>query len=154
VSKHLLADEVRGRASKAMDEQSDFLTTIHSSIDLFKDNRDLIPGTKDFDVELANRFVALATPYELSADGKLQGYTIPVQPLVDQIRDQLAKERAAAPPAAAPAAAAASTPAAAATKPPADPPQAGIPSKAGNSAEQGEDFSTLWGTLGLPNITI
>ena len=36
---------------------------------------------------------------------------------------------------------------------PAEPPQAGIVSKAGNSTEK-EDFSTLFGTIGLPNLTI
>lgn len=152
--KHVLAEEVRSRASKAMDEQAGFLTTIHSSISLFQDNLDLVPGTKDFDVELANRFTTLAEPYELRVEGKLQGYSVPVQPLINQLRSVLVAERAAAPVAAA-APAAASTPAVGAPPAkPADPPQAGIPSKAGNSAEQGEDFSTLWGTLGLPNITI
>ena len=36
----------------------------------------------------------------------------------------------------------------------AEPPQAGIPSKAGNSGDGPEDFSTLFGTLGLPNLRI
>ena len=34
-----------------------------------------------------------------------------------------------------------------------EPPQAGIPSKAGSGAEK-EDFSTLFGTIGLPNLQI
>jgi hypothetical protein len=149
--KHLLVADVRGRASRAMDEQADFIDTIHSSIDLFRNNRDLIPGTKDFNVDLANRFATMAQPYELRVDGKLHGYSIPVQPLIDQLRAQAAAK---------PAAGAASTPAPAATTPPAaaptpDPgqPQAGISSKAGAGTET-EDFSTLFGTIGLPNLQI
>lgn len=165
--KGILVEEVKGRAQKALDDNGDFLTTVHASIELFQNNTDLIPHTKDFDVELANRFAEFAAPYELVVDGKLQGYSIPVQPLVDRIRSQLVAERAkgSAPAAAgtpaAPAAAAAGAPAAAPpvgspaqtqAKPP-EPPQAGIPSKAGNS-ESTEDFSTLFGTLGLPNLQI
>lgn len=142
--KHLLVEEVRARASRAMDEHADFLTTIHSSIELFQNNPDLIPGTKDFNVQLANQFAKMAEPYELRVDGKLQGYTIPVQPLIDQLRAQ-------APQAAAAATAPTPTPVAAAASP--EPPQAGITSKAGNGS-QAEDFSTLFGTLGLPNLQI
>jgi hypothetical protein len=142
--KSLLVAEVRDKASKAMDENGDFLTTLHASIELFQKNHDLIPGTVDFDVELANRFVALATPYELRVDGKLQGYSIPVQPIIEQLRTQLTAERKATP--ATPAA-----PAAPQAEP--DPPQAGIPSKAGAGSDA-EDFSTLFGTIGLPNLQI
>ncbi len=145
--KSLLVAEVRDRAAKAMDESSDFLTTIHASIDLFTTNPDLVPGTKDFDVDLANRFATMATPYELRVDGKLQGYSIPVQPLIENIRNQLVKEREAKP--AAPAAPAT----AAAPKAPPEPPQVGIQSKAGAGSDA-EDFSTLFGTIGLPNLKI
>lgn len=148
--KSLLVAEVRDKASKAMDENSEFLTTIHASIRLFQNNADLVPGTKDFDVELANRFARLAAPYELRVDGKLQGYSIPVQPIIDQLRTQLVEDRKAKP--ATPAAPAAPA-AAAAPEPEADPPQAGIPSKAGAGADS-EDFSTLFGTIGLPNLQI
>lgn len=165
--KQILVDEVKDRASRAMDENEGFLSTIHSSVDLFTHNLDLIPGTKEFDVELANRFTTLAEPYELQVDGKLQGYSIPVQPIIDSLRKQLVDERAktaAAAPAAtggagapAPAAGAGAspvtTPAAPATPAAVDPPQAGITSKAGNS-DQKEDFSTLFGTIGLPDLQI
>lgn len=161
--KSILVEEVRGRAAKLMEENGTFLSTVHASIELFQNNHDLIPGTKDFDVELANRFAEFAKPYELRVEEKLQGYSIPVQPLVDRIREQLVKERASAStaaesgttekPAASPAAGAPpvkqeSTPAA-----PAAPPQAGIQSKAGSS-DNAEDFSTLFGTIGLPNLQI
>jgi len=142
--KSLLVAEVRDKAEKAMEESSDFLNTIHASIDLFQNNPDLVPGTKDFDVDLANRFATMATPYELRVDGKLQGYSIPVQPLIEQIRNQIVKEREAKP---------AEPAAPAAPKAPAEPPQAGIPSKAGAGSDA-EDFSTLFGTIGLPNLQI
>ena len=157
--KMLLVQEIEDRAGRAMEQNKGFLETVHASIELFQNNADLIPGTKGFDVDLANRFATLAAPYELRVEGKLQGYSIPVQPIINQLRTQLSAERTAKPaaspsaaPAAAPAAGApASTPAAPAA--PADGPQAGIPSKAGNSSET-EDFSTLFGTIGLPNLRI
>jgi hypothetical protein len=148
--KSILVDEVRDRAGRMLEENRDFLSTVHQSIELFQNNADLIPGTKDFDVDLANRFATFAKPYELRVDGKLQGYSVPVQPLIDQLREQVVAERAKATPAAA------STPAAggaAAPAKPAEPPQAGVQSKAGSSSEV-EDFSTLFGTIGLPNLQI
>lgn len=149
----LLGDEVRSRAAASMDENTGMLNTLHASIELFQKNVDLVPGTKGFDTELANRFATLAKPYELRDDaGKLNGYSIPVQPIIDNLRQQLVTERAtrpAAPAATPPGGAGAAAPAA----PAAEPPQAGIASKAGSSTE-GEDFSTLFGTIGLPNFTI
>lgn len=158
--KQLLVAEVNDRAGRAMEENKTFMSTVHASIELFQNNADMVPGTKEFDVELANRFTQLAEPYELRVEGKLHGYSIPVQPIVNQLRAQLAGERAAkssaavVPPpdtaAGAPAGAAvpAVTPAAPAAG---DAPQVGIETKAGSSAET-EDFSTLFGTIGLPNL--
>lgn len=145
--KQQLVTEVHDRAQRLLEDNSDFLTTIHASIELFQNNNDLVPGTKEFDRELADRFVALAKPYELRVEEKLQGYSIPVQPIIDSLRSALKAERAAKPAAAAPAAAAPAKPAGAA-------PQAGITSKAGTSGEDAEDFSTLFGTLGLPGLRI
>lgn len=154
--KQILVDEVRGRAQETMDSNGDFLTTVHSSIELFQRNTDLIPGTKQFDVELATRFTKLAEPYELRVDGKLNGYSIPVQPIIESLRAGLTAERAASA-AAPPAAGTVAAPAAPATGAPPqkqeEPPQAGITSKAGSSSEK-EDFSTLFGTIGLPNLQI
>jgi len=160
--KSILVSEVRSRAGKSMEESKSLLDTVHSSIALFQENTDLVPGTKDFDVELANRFAELAKPYELRVEGKLRGYSIPVQPIINQLRGQVTKERearkAAAPPVTPPAStgstgagAPASAPGAPATPP--ETPQAGITSKAG-SGDQAEDFSTLFGTIGLPNLRI
>jgi hypothetical protein len=154
--KSILVSEIRDRAGRQMEESGDFLSTVHASIELFQNNADLVPGTKDFDVDLANRFATLAQPYELRVDGKLQGYSIPVQPIIDSLRTQLTSERAAKP--ATPAAPAATPPAAGAQakstpSSQVDPPQAGISSKAGNGTGA-EDFSALFGTIGLPNLQI
>lgn len=143
--KSLLVQEVRSRAETSLEDSRIFIETIHSSIDLFKNNVDLIPGTKGFNRPLADAFAKMAEPYEIrdEDDNKLLGYSIPVQPIIDQLR----KQQAPAPAPAAPAAA----PAAPATQP--EPPQAAVTSKAGNSAEK-DDFSTLFGTIGLPNLQI
>lgn len=162
--KSVLAKDVQARAQKSMDESSDYLTTIHSSIELFQKNHDLIPGTAGFDLDLANRFTALAEPYELrTEDGKLQGYTVPVQPLIDQLRTQVKADRSKAATAAPAAPAAAPTPQQQRAAEQArntqgqftDPnaPQEGIPSKAGDSSTT-EDFSALFGTIGLPDLRI
>lgn len=141
--KGLLVEEIQDRAGRSMEASSGIINTVHASIELFTRNPDLIPNTKQFDRTLADRFAALAKPYELRVEGKLHGYTIPVQPLVEQLRGQLAAERAAkGPTTATPVKPAAPTP---------DPPQMGIQSKAGSGTEA-EDFSTLFGTLGLPNL--
>lgn len=153
--KHLLVEEIRDRTTRAVEGEREYLDTIHSSIKLFQDNNDLVPGTKDFNLDLANRFTALAKPYEVRVDGKLTGYAIPVQPLIDSVRAQIVSEKGAGAAAGAPAAstpAPAGAPAApaagasAAASPAADAPQAGIVSKAG-SGDAAEDFSTLFATI-------
>jgi hypothetical protein len=138
--KSLLTEEIRDRAAKAMEDNSDVVNTVHASIELFTKNKDLVPGTKQFNKALADRFAAMAKPYELRVDGKLHGYTIPVQPLIEQLRTQIQAEAKPAP----------AAPPAPAKKPSpkGDRPQAGIRSKAGATAET-EDFSALFGTLGL-----
>ena len=146
--KSLLVAEIREQATAKMEESADFMQTVHASIDLFKNNPDLIPGTKDFNKPLADQFAGMMEPYEVRVDGKLQGYSIPVQPIIEKLRTNLKAAAAAAP------APAAATPAAApAPRPAPEPPQAGIQSKASSGAER-EDFSTLFGTIGLPNLQI
>ena len=146
--KSILIEEIRETATAKMEESAAYMQTVHSSIDLFKNNPDLIPGTKGFNRTLADSFANMMAPYEVRADGKLQGYSIPVQPIIDNLR-----KTAAAVPAPSKTAAAAPPAAARPTPPPPEPPQAGIASKAGSSSEK-EDFSTLFGTIGLPNLQI
>ena len=165
--KQLLIDEIKDRAGRLLENDRSTLETLHGSIELFQNNPDLVPGTKEFNPELANELVQLVKPYEVrNAGGKLIGYSVPVQPLVGQLRAGLAARAAAAQAASvqepsAPAgksqAASGSTSTAAPAPAPATPPegpQAGISSKAGASAEEAEDFSVLFGTLGLPNFRI
>lgn len=155
-----LADEVRDRAARKADDVKPMMQTLHQSIDLFKSNPDLIPGTKQYDPELAKQFVELTKPYELRVAGKLHGYTIPVQGMITQIRQQVTANRTAA---AAASAAAPATPTAQQQRAAEqsrnqqgqfDAPQAGIPNKAGSSSDPAEDMSTFWGTIGLPNLTL
>ena len=145
----LLVAEIKEAAEEKMGDSQDALTTVHASIDLFKNNRDLIPGTKDFNRELADAFGAMMKPYEVRVEGNLHGYSIPVQPIIENLRSQIAARRQTPtnPPPAAP------SPGATAQRPRAEPPQAGIQSKAGSNTEK-EDFSVLFGTIGLPNLQI
>lgn len=135
--KQQLAAEVEARVDTRKEELSSVFDTVHSSIDLFRNNTDLVPGTKQFDRELADEFATFAKPYELRSDGKLMGYSVPVQPMINQIRTQIAGRRAAAPAApAAPAGAPAPHHSAEQARTPQgqfDGPQAGLQSKAGQS---------------------
>ena len=136
-----LVAEIKGRAEQSLGENRQLLETVHQSVELFSSNPDLIPGTKGFNRELADKFARIAAPYEIRSNGRLTGYAIPVQPIIENLRQELAASRTKQPaPAAAP-------------PTPSEPPQAGIPSKAGSSTEK-EDFSTLFGTIGLPHLQI
>lgn len=149
--KSILVEEVRSRTTAKLEENNDYLTTIHQSIELFQNNADLVPGTKEFDVELANKFATFVKDFELRDDDKkLLGYSVPVQPIINQLRTDLAAARAATKPAegaAAPASSNDTKPSAQQTTSPEDAPQAGITSKAGESSEGKDDFSTLFGTI-------
>lgn len=154
--KQILSDEIRDRAAVLSEGDRGQMDTLHASIELFQKNTDLVPNTRQFDRELADKFAQFTKPYEMRVDGKLYGYSVPVQPIIDQLRTQLAVQRQAQSQAGAAQAAPGTpaTPGAGVTPPPAvDPPQAGISSKAGTASEA-EDFSVLFGTLGLPNLRI
>lgn len=159
--KGLLAGDVRSRIEASVEQARPIMDTLHSSGELFQSNPDLMPGTRQFDVELATEFVKMAKPYEQRVEGKLIGYSIPVQPLLTQLREQVtARRSAAAAPPAAPAAPTAQQQRAAeqqrngAGQFATDAPQAGIPNRAGSSASEPNDFSTLFGTAGLPNLMV
>ena len=150
--KTILSKEIQQRADVRGEELNTTFETLHASVDLFKNNPDLIPGTKQFNRGLADSFTKLVKDYEVRNDaGKLIGYAVPVQPLINSLRSQ---QKAAAP-AAAPAAAKPVAPAAAPAAPAAAP-QAGIRSNAGSAGggDSSSDFSTLFGTLGLPDMVI
>ena len=153
--RHQLAREVQFRVQKSQDDNRGMMETLTNSIELFRNNADLIPGTKQFDKELADLFTETVKDYELRPDGKLVGYTINVAPLLVQVRNQLARTRTAAA-AAKPAEPTAQQQRAAAQARNeqgqfnASGPQAGITSKAGGGAPEGESLDTLFGTLGIP----
>lgn len=164
--KSVLVQDIQSRVGVHLDESATFLETVHQSIELFQSNRDLVPGVAGFNRPLADEFAKLAKPYEIRDDeGHLTGYSIPVQPLIDNLRTQLAARKPAAPaaptapaapqssPAAAPAGTRSAPPAGQPPTPPGSPPQAGLTSKSGSASER-EDFATLFGTIGLPNLNI
>lgn len=149
--RELLIQEIQDGARKLEEGAAPQIQILHASLDLFKNNKDLIPGTKQFNRKLADEFAKVAQPYEVRHEGKLRGYSIPVQPIIDALRSQMTQPAATvdtsvhqSP---------ASAPPAGQQSPPSEAPQAGIPSKAGSSAEK-EDFSTLFGTIGLPHLQI
>lgn len=153
--KQSLVEEVRDRASRALEENSGFLETLHASIEIFQNNADLVPFTKEFDRELADRFTTMMKPYELRVEEKLQGYSIPVQPIINQLRTEITAARAtkaaSAPPAPKPATNPGQAKDAQGRYTSADAPQAGLQSKAGAGGEA-ENFDTLFGTLGLSGL--
>ncbi len=141
--KVILQREMESSVVDRQNETNEILDVVHSSIQMFQANPDLVPGTKGYNKELAIQFTKLAEPYALRMNGKLTGYSIPVQGLIDRVRAQVSAKPAAAP---------ASTPAKPA--PPASKPQAGIPSKAGGGGGKEEDFSPMWKALGITNAPI
>jgi hypothetical protein len=152
--KVLLVNEVQARATKAMESQQDFLQTLHASIELFQNNADLIPGrlasTSSWPTasprwssptssvstasSRATRFLCNRSSTRSAHRLRRRGRRSLLH------RRQLPPATGVAPP---------GTPAS-----PADLPQAGIPSKPGSSQEGKDDFSTLFGTIGLPDLQI
>ena len=141
--KHSLAEEVSSRVEERREELKPIFETVHSTIDLFRNNADLLPKSKQFDKELADRFAKIGGEYKNVVNGRFIGYTVPMQPIINQLRSQLAAERAAK---AAPPAPPAPTPQQQrAAEQPRTPqgtwtgPQAGITSKAGRSGAGSDD---------------
>ena len=140
VLKQELFADLRRRVEQRREEAAPEMERVTASIQLFQNNPDLLPGSKEFDKELADQFAALAKGFEHRVDGKLLGYTVPVQSLVTQVRQQLTARRAAAP-APAPAAPTAQQQRAAEQQRNEQgqfaQPQAGIPSTAGGAPGKG-----------------
>ena len=148
--RHMIAMQVSQRAAGYAEESKPLISTIQSSVELFRRNPDIVPGTKEFDPELATRFINMAKSYEHREGDKMFGYRVDVQPLVANIREQLKTERAARP--AQPSTQTARQAQAANQSRDQgtgrfDAPQAGIPSRAGMSGEDSEDFTAFWSTL-------
>lgn len=138
--KGILADMIQERVTARQEQLAPVFTTVHESIQLFQNNPDLIPRTAGFNRELADSFASAVSAYEVRQNGKLIGYTVPVQPIINALRQQIVARQQTAP-----AAPAAPSPqqqrAAEQPRTPTgqwDGPQAGLQSKAG-SAGAGTD---------------
>lgn len=135
--------ELDQRISTFAEEDSRTIEVVYNSIELFQNNHDLIPNSKGFNKQLADNVAQLLKPYELRMDGKLTGYSIDPQGIIDQARGQLSRQPAApAPVKKAPA------------KKAAPRPQAGVRSKAGASGGQEEDYTPMWNALGIDHVPI
>ena len=139
--KAILTREMEASVVAKQAESDEILDVIHGSIQMFQANPDMVPGHSGYNKRLASEFAKLAEPYALRLNGKLTGYSIPVQGLIDRVRAQVN---------AAPAAKPAAKPAA----PPAAKPQAGLSSRAGASGSGGEDYAPMWKALGIDNVPI
>ena len=82
--------------NKTQEVQS-MVSVIQESVQMYQNNPDLIVGTKGFDRELAERFVRLAKSYEVKTPNGVIGYAVNVQPLINELRAQVTRERAQAP---------------------------------------------------------
>jgi len=155
-----LAKEVSRRVQQGQEANRTTMELLHNSIEVFRGNADITPGTKQFDKEVADSFVELIRPYAVKTnDGKTVGWSIDVKPLLEVARSRIAAQRAAAGAAAKPAEPTAQQQRAAAQQRdeagkfsghPADAPQAGIQSQAGSQGGEGENLDVLFGTLGIP----
>lgn len=144
--KVIMQRELEASIEAKRTESAEVLDVVHASIELFRDNPDIVPGSKSYNKALASRFIKLAEPYALKMNGKLTGFSIPMQGLLNQVRAQV-KAEAAAP-------AGTTPPAKKAAAAPGAKPQAGIPSTAGTSGGDAEDFSAMWGALGIDTVPI
>ena len=140
----LLGKEISARTRTLVESERGSMNILHSSVEMFQRNPDLVPFTKTFDRRMADRFAELVRDYEIRVDGRLLGYNIDVQPLIAQLRNTMKREAASRPATATP------QPVKKAVRTP----QAGIQSTSGASAADSGDFSTLFGTIGLPDFRI
>jgi len=147
--RHILGTQVNSRTEALLNDARPILSVVQDSISLFRSNKDLVPGTKEYNPELARRFIKIAKPYLYEAEGKALGFRVDVQPLVDSIREDLGTQ--------APTPTARQEQVAGQARTPEgkfDAPQAGIPSRSGNSGVEEEDFGAFWGTVHMPNMNI
>ena len=150
----LVEAEVRDKIKVMRQDSQPMRTVIAESFLMFENNPDLIPGTKDFDPELAALVVEQLKSYELKTPKGVIGYQdVNVQPLINSIRATLAKGRGAS--GATAAARQAAARAAAAAQPREEDgkfsaPQGGVLSKANMSGgDDSEDFSAFWSASGV-----
>lgn len=136
----VLRRDVQARVDAFTEEDQDVRSVIQDSIQLFVNNPDLNPKSSGFNKELADEVARIARPYALKMDGKLTGYSIPIQGIVDQVRASQANRAAPA---------TASAPVGKKPTKPAERPQAGVQSKAGTSQEGSNEADIFWGLYGI-----
>lgn len=151
--KHIISQQVHQKTQAYLNDAKPFLGALQDSIEMFRRNPELVPGTKEFDREIATKFTALAASYKYEVDGKTIGYMVDVQPLIEAVKTQVAAARQAAP----------ATPTARQEQAANqarnevgqfEGPQAGIISQQGLSGEAEEDFTAFWGALNMPQMNI
>lgn len=138
----MLVRQMRGEIEAMRQADDEVISVVHDSITLFQNNPDLIPNSKSFNKPLADHVMKLVQPYALRLDGKLTGFSIDIQGIIDQARGQFK----AAPPA--------PTKKAATGRTTAPRPQGGLASKAGTSGAGDEDFTPMWNALGIDNMPV
>lgn len=158
-TKGLIEAEIAAGIRRKTDEVKPMMSVIQDSILMLQNNSDLIPGTKEYDPELATQFTDVAKAYELRVGDKLYGYQVNVQPLINSLRERLATQRGASGEQTAQARREAQQRQAQeqARNPQGqfDSPQAGLSSKANVSGDSaGDDFSGFWSGVGMPNLSI
>jgi len=147
--KHIINKEVTEKTAALLQDAQPVLSTIQDSITLFRNNQDIMPGAVEYNPELTTRFLKMASPYLHMVDGKPIGFKVDVQPLLNQLREDMKANP--------PAPSTKQVQAAAQPRTPEgrfDAPQAGIPSKTGLSGSAEDDYSDFWGALGMPGMTI
>ena len=149
-ARDIITKQVNTRTSALLEDAKPTLSILQDSIQLFQQNKDLVPGTAEFNPALAKAFVQMAKSYEVTSNGKRIGYRVEVQPLIDHLR----KTMPAAPAAPTTRQAQAATQSRNAENGQFDAPQGGIQSKAGVSGEAGDDYSAFWQAAGLSGMNI
>lgn len=86
--------ELSERVETGQTELREVSQTVHASAKFFQDNKDLIPGAKGFDRELADAFADAVKDYVVRSNEKAIGWSVPVQPIVNALRSQIAARRA------------------------------------------------------------
>jgi len=154
----MIEDQITDVASRQADSLRPMMSVIQDAIQMLDNNPDLIPGTKGFDPELQKRVIEVGKSYEVRANGKMMGYQVKMQPIINVIRNELAKERGtvgaqkqqqqqAAARSAAAAARAAEQPRRQGGQ--FDSPQVGITSKTMPSGKEEADYTPFWEATGL-----
>lgn len=149
--KQIIATQVQQKARQYQEEAKPLLSTIQDSVAMFRNNKDLVPGTKEYNPVLAAEFTKLAAAYEHRVGDKLYGYRVDVQPLINSIRDRLAAAPAAPTPRQEQVAGQAR-----AADGKFEGPQAGIPSRQSSSGtpDPDGDYSAFWASLGMSDMAL